>query len=114
VNGLNATTRVDAFWLAAHNEPQLTLHYDGLALGTNRLWLAETEVRGRTTVGYLKVIATGVEAGQIICNGWMSLAPGNNFISMLAEQTNGHLHIDGPVWQPSLRAWPMYRWQDGS
>lgn len=108
-SGLSVTVQADAFWMAAHDEPQGVVWFPGLALGTKRTWVIETHRGGRGLVAWLEDGA-GNEVGQLATTGLFTLENADNIPALLLEQAAGVSNLSARV-NVTVTYWPRFRWQ---
>jgi hypothetical protein len=112
VNGLDVVVRVDALWLAPHDEWQATLEYPTLDLATKRRWVVESDLTGRSMTGWLENTGTGAESGRVVSAGSFLLEPGDNIIALLLEQADELASLSASC-TVVLSYTPRYDWIDG-
>ncbi len=109
--GPAANVEIDAIWIFAHDGPQLMVA--PLAeITTPRTWIIEQRPDGRIAA-WLED-GGGNVVGRLDATGEMSLTPGSNFLTVLAELADGAFELSDTDWTQTLEFAAGYDAQAGT
>lgn len=108
--GPAANVEIDAIWILAHDQPQLIVEADD-EITTPRVWIIEQRPDGRIAAWLEDGVGNVV--GRVDATGELSMTPGDNFLTVMAEKASGEFELVSAAWTQQIEFAAGYDAQAG-